>query len=88
MADHSYQFHVPKRLETLAAFNKALLNAFPMVAKVELEKSRANDWNDQLKEQLRSQTQAAAPTQQPTPLPAPTPTDAEPTPAPRRGPRL
>jgi hypothetical protein len=58
VGDHSYQLHVPKRLETLAAFNQSLINAFPMVAKVELEKSKANDWNDQLKEQLKEKTRA------------------------------
>jgi hypothetical protein len=52
-----YQFHVPKRIETLAFFNQSLINSFPMVAKLELEKSRANDWNDQLK----ASAQAVAP---------------------------
>jgi len=78
VGDYSYQFHVPKRLETIAAFNQSLINAFPMVAKVELEKSRANDWNDQLKEQLRGPRPAVAP------APNPEPDDA---PAVRRGPR-
>jgi hypothetical protein len=50
VGENSYQFHVPKRLDTLAFFNQALINTFPMVAKLEVEKSRANDWNDQLKE--------------------------------------
>jgi len=58
---HRYQFHVPKRMETLAFFNQSLINAFPMVAKLEMEKSRANDWNDQLKEQLKAPVQAVAP---------------------------
>ena len=58
---HRYQFHVPKRMETLAFFNQALINNFPMVAKLEVEKSRANDWNDQLKEQLRAPAQQQAP---------------------------
>lgn len=88
VGDHRYQFHVPKRSEALAAFNQAIIGAFPMMAKLELDKSKANDWNDQLKEQLRSQTQAVTPTQQPTITPAPTPPDTEPTPAPRRSPRL
>jgi len=83
VGDHSYQFHVPKRLETLAAFNQALLNAFPMVAKVELEKSKANDWNDQLKEQLQEKTRALG--QAPGKAPEPAPEQA---PRPRRGPRL
>lgn len=78
VGDHSYQFHVPKRLDTLAAFNQALLNAFPMVAKVELEKAKANDWNDQLKEQLREKTQTVG--QEPGKEP-------EQAPRPRRGPR-
>jgi len=79
VGDHSYQFHVPKRLETLAAFNQSLINAFPMVAKVELEKSKANDWNDQLKEQLKEKTQTIG--QEPGKEP-------EQEPRPRRGPRL
>jgi hypothetical protein len=29
-----------------------------MMAKLELDKSRANDWNDQLKEQLKASAQA------------------------------
>jgi hypothetical protein len=61
VADHSYQFHVPKRLDTLAAFNQAVLNTFPMMAKVEVEKSKANDWNDQLKETLKAPVQQVAP---------------------------
>ncbi|WP_223654494.1 toprim domain-containing protein [Hymenobacter psoromatis] len=79
VGDHSYQFHVPKRLETLSAFNQALINAFPMVAKVELEKSKANDWNDQLKEQLKEKAQTIG--QEPGKEP-------EQEPRPRRGPRL
>lgn len=65
VGDHSYQFHVPKRLETVAAFNQSLINAFPMVAKVELEKSKANDWNDQLREQRKGKLTAVAPAQEP-----------------------
>jgi hypothetical protein len=84
VADHSYQFHVPKRLETLAAFNQALLSAFPMVAKVELEKSRANDWNDQLKESLKAPVQAVAPAKEQGQQPQPPEQD---TPR-RRGPRM
>jgi hypothetical protein len=80
VGDHSYQFHVPKRLETLAAFNQSLINAFPMVAKVELEKSKANDWNDQLKEQLKEKAQTMV-GQEPGKEP-------EQEPRPRRGPRL
>jgi hypothetical protein len=53
VAEHSYQFHVPKRIETLAAFNQALLASFPMITKLEVEKSKANDWNDQLKASLK-----------------------------------
>lgn len=83
VADHSYQFHVPKRLETLAAFNQALLNSFPMVAKVELEKSKATDWNDQLKEQLQALAQLVAPAKQPSQQP-PAPEQDAPR---RRGPR-
>jgi hypothetical protein len=56
-----YLFHVPKRMETLAFFNQSLINTFPMMAKLELDKSRANDWNDQLKEQLRAPAQQQAP---------------------------
>lgn len=87
MADHSYQFHVPKRLETLAFFNQALINAFPMVARLEMEKSRANDWNDQLKQGLRAPTLAVGHTP---PQAAPTQATKEPeqAPAPRRGPRI
>lgn len=83
VADHSYQFHVPKRLETLAAFNQALLNTFPMMAKVELDKSKANDWNDQLKEQLKAPAQSAALAKEPGQRP-PTPEQDAPR---RRGPR-
>ena len=53
LGDHRYQVHVPKRLETLAFFNQALISAFPMVARLELEKSRAPTWNAQLKEQVQ-----------------------------------
>ncbi|RZJ62578.1 MAG: hypothetical protein EOO58_00375 [Hymenobacter sp.] len=66
VGDHSYQFHVPKRLEALAFFNQALINTFPMMAKVELDKSRANDWNDQLKENLKGKTNTVVPSQEPT----------------------
>jgi hypothetical protein len=83
VADHSYQFHVPKRLETLAAFNQALLNTFPMMAKVELDKSKANDWNDQLKEQLKAPAQSVALAKEPGQRP-PTPEQDAPR---RRGPR-
>lgn len=48
----TYQFHIPKRPETLAFFNQALIKAFPLSVKVEINKSQANDWNDQLKAQL------------------------------------
>jgi hypothetical protein len=60
VGDHSYQFHVPRRSESLAFFNQALINAFPMISKLELDKSKANDWNDQLKDSLKPQ----APTQE------------------------
>ncbi|MGI4734154.1 MAG: toprim domain-containing protein [Janthinobacterium lividum] len=60
VGDHSYQFHVPRRSDSLAFFNQALVNAFPMISKLELDKSKANDWNDQLKESLKPQ----APTQE------------------------
>jgi hypothetical protein len=84
VGDHSYQFHVPKRSEALAAFNQALIGAFPMVAKLELDKSKANDWNDQLKESLKAPAQAQAP---PAPKQA-APEQEPPAPAPRRGPRM
>jgi len=84
VADHSYQFHVPKRLDTLAAFNQALLNTFPMVAKVELDKSKANDWNDQLKEQLKAPVQVVAPAKEQSQQPQPPEQDAPR----RRGPRM
>ncbi|WP_324680169.1 toprim domain-containing protein [Hymenobacter sp. GOD-10R] len=64
-ADNSYKFHIPKRLETLAFFNQALISAYPMTVKLEVDKSRANDWNDQLKESLRSKSQAVATSQEP-----------------------
>jgi hypothetical protein len=51
---------VLKRLDSLAFFNQALLSAFPMVAKLTLEKSRAPDWNDQLKESLKGKTNMLA----------------------------
>jgi hypothetical protein len=60
VGDHSYQFHIPRRSDSLAFFNQALINAFPMTSKLELDKSKANDWNDQLKESLKPQ----APTQE------------------------
>jgi len=78
---HRYQFHVPKRTETLAFFNQSLINTFPMVAKLELEKSRANDWNDQLKDQLR----APAKEQGQSPQPPQAPEQDAPR---RRGPRM
>lgn len=53
----TYQFHVPKRPETLAFFNQALIKAFPLSVKVEINKSQANDWNDQLKDSLKAQVQ-------------------------------
>ena len=51
-ADNHYLFHLPKRMETLAFFNRALIQTYPMSVKVELEKSRAKDWNDQLQQNL------------------------------------
>jgi hypothetical protein len=81
---HRYQFHVPKRLETLAFFNQALITSFPMVAKLELEKSRANDWNDQLKEQLKASAQVVAPAKEQGQQPQ-TPEQDAPR---RRGPRM
>lgn len=51
--DHSYQFHIPRRSESLASFNRALIAAFPMISKLELDKSPAKDWNDQLKASLK-----------------------------------
>jgi hypothetical protein len=60
VGDHSYQFHVPRRSDSLAFFNQALINAFPMISKLELDKSKANNWNDQLKDSLKPQ----APTQE------------------------
>ncbi|WP_324680863.1 toprim domain-containing protein [Hymenobacter sp. GOD-10R] len=57
-AENSYHFHVPKRLETLAFFNQALVTAYPMTARLELDKSRANDWNDQLKQNSKANTLA------------------------------
>lgn len=56
-ADNHYLFHLPKRMETLAFFNRALIQAYPMSVKVELEKSRSTDWNDQLQENLRGKSQ-------------------------------
>ena len=56
-AENHYLFHLPKRMETLAFFNRALIQSYPMSVKVELEKSRAKDWNDQLKESLRGKSQ-------------------------------
>ncbi|MGI4735081.1 MAG: toprim domain-containing protein [Janthinobacterium lividum] len=53
VGDHSYQFHIPRRSDSLVFFNQALINAFPMISKLELDKSKANDWNDQLKESLK-----------------------------------
>ena len=61
---HRYQFHVPKRTETLAFFNQSLINAFPMVARLELEKSRANDWNDELKNSLKAPKNMVSPDQE------------------------
>lgn len=58
-APNSYKFHVPKRLEALAFFNQALAQHYPMKVRLEMEKSRAHDWNDQLKESLRGQAVAA-----------------------------
>jgi hypothetical protein len=62
VAEHSYQFHVPKRLETLAFFNQALLNSFPMVARLELDKAKANNWNDHLRQELKGKEQVPAQT--------------------------
>lgn len=64
VGDSSYQFHVPRRSDSLAFFNQALINSFPMVSKLELDKSKANDWNDQLKENLRKGP-GQAPSQEP-----------------------
>jgi len=79
-----YQFHVPKRIETLAFFNQSLINSFPMVAKIEMEKSRANDWNDQLKEQLKTSAQTVAPAKEQSQQPQAPEQDAPR----RRGPRM
>lgn len=62
-ADNRYQFHVPKRLEALAFFNRALIQCYPMSVKLDLDKSRANDWNDQLKESLKGKTVGQVPAQ-------------------------
>jgi hypothetical protein len=79
-----YLFHVPKRMETLAFFNQSLINTFPMMAKLELDKSRANDWNDQLKEQLKASVQAVAPAKEQSQQSQPPEQDAPR----RRGPRM
>ncbi|QIL78234.1 toprim domain-containing protein [Hymenobacter sp. HDW8] len=60
-ADNRYQFHIPKRVEALAFFNRALLQSYPMSVKMDLEKSRASDWNNQLKESLKEKANAQVP---------------------------
>jgi hypothetical protein len=60
-ADNRYQFHIPKRGEALAFFNRALIQAYPMSVKLDLEKSRANNWNDQLKESVKGKANAQTP---------------------------
>ncbi|MDF7815117.1 hypothetical protein [Hymenobacter sp. YC55] len=62
-ADNNYKFHIPRRLDTLAFFNQALIQSYPMRVKLEVDKSRANDWNDQLKEHLKGKTAIQAPEQ-------------------------
>ncbi|GAB2452615.1 hypothetical protein GCM10011375_39660 [Hymenobacter qilianensis] len=62
-ADNRYQFHIPKRVEALEFFNRALMQSYPMSVKMDLEKSRASDWNDQLKESLKGKTTALTPEQ-------------------------
>ncbi|MBC6992514.1 hypothetical protein H9I52_22720 [Hymenobacter sp. BT491] len=52
-ADNCYQFHIPKRREALAFFNRALIQSYPMSVKLDLEKARAWDWNQQLQESRR-----------------------------------
>ncbi|MBO3273119.1 biofilm formation regulator BssR [Hymenobacter defluvii] len=61
-AENRFQFHVPKRLETLAFFNKALIESFPMSVKLEVVKSQAKDWNDDLKESLKTKAPQQATT--------------------------
>lgn len=82
-AANSFKFHIPKRVEALAFFNRALIQSYPMSVKLELDKPRALAWNDQLKESLRGKSPAV--TSSPVSNPAPAP-DAESTPPPvRRG---
>jgi hypothetical protein len=50
---NTYQFHIPKTSGALAAFNQALLRALPLSVKVEITKSRTDDWNNDLKASLR-----------------------------------
>jgi hypothetical protein len=59
-ADNSFKFHIPKRMEALEFFNRALIQSYPMSVKLDLDKSRANDWNDQLKESMRDKNQPQA----------------------------
>ena len=53
-AENRFQFHIPKRLETMAFFNRALLESFPMSVKLDITKSQAKDWNDDLRAALQS----------------------------------
>jgi tetratricopeptide (TPR) repeat protein len=62
-AENRYLFHIPKRMEALEYFNRALIQSYPMSVKVELDKSRANDWNDQLKEGLKGKANVQTPEQ-------------------------
>jgi hypothetical protein len=55
-ADNKYQFHIPKRIEALDFFNRSLLQSYPMRVKLEVDKPQVNDWNDQLKENLKGTT--------------------------------
>jgi hypothetical protein len=87
-ADNSYKFHIPKRLEALEYFNRSLIQSYPMSVKLDLVKSQANDWNDQLKESLRGKKQPqslpAAPTSEKDQSASPTKEEAQ-EPAIRRG---
>lgn len=53
----AYQFHVPKEAAALSAFNQALLKSLPLIVKVEIHKSQANDWNDELRAGQRGPAQ-------------------------------
>jgi len=72
-ADNHYLFHVPKRMEALEFFNRALIQAYPMRVKLELDKSQTHNWNDQLKKVVRSrsksQSQALASSKEDAPAP-------------------